>query len=147
MSAYAEARQIFESRKEERKKMGKKVSASEMLILSLGTGSIKVPYEYEKAKEWGLAGWARPVIDIMMSGVADTVDFQLKQIFDAFGHPENYIRIMPDLMGASEEMSNASPENISALKNAGIKAAEKSDSELERVADILCEDRTTFPNT
>lgn len=137
LCAYAEARQIFESGVEERRVAKKFASAAEMFILSIGTGTIKVPYEYEKAKGWGLAGWARPVIDIMMSGVSDTVDFQLKQIFDAVGHPENYIRIMPDLLEASEDMSDASPENISCLKNAGTKAAEKFDGELERVAEIL----------
>lgn len=137
LCAYAEARQIFESRVEERKKTGKKCSASEMFIFSVGTGTVKVPYQYEKAKNWGLAGWARPVIDIMMSGVSDTVDFQLKQIFDAVGHPENYIRIMPDLLGTSDDMSNASPENIAALKNAGLNAVEKFDSELCRVAELL----------
>ena len=79
------------------------------------------------------------MIDIMMSGVSDTVDFQLKQIFDAVGHPENYIRLMPDLLGASDDMSNASAENIAKLKNAGTKAAEKFDSELERVAALLVE--------
>jgi patatin-like phospholipase/acyl hydrolase len=140
LCAYAEARQIFESRVEERRKTGKKCSASEMLILSIGTGTVKVPYEYEKTTRWGLAEWVRPVIDIMMSGVSDTVDFQLKQIFDAVGHPENYIRIMPDLLTASDDMSNASSENIFALKNAGLKAAEKFDSELERVAQILTND-------
>jgi len=137
LCAYAEARQIFESGIEERRRMKKNASASEMFILSIGTGTVKVPYEYEKAKGWGLAGWARPVIDIMMSGVSDTVDFQLKQIFDAVGHPENYIRIMPDLLGASDDMSNASPENLSKLKNAGTKAAEKFDTELEKVANAL----------
>ncbi len=140
LCAYAEARQIFESGIEERRARGKKMaSASEMFILSVGTGTVKVPYQYEKAKSWGLAGWARPVIDIMMSGVSDTVDFQLQQIFDAVGHPENYIRLMPDLAGASEDMSNASTENLLALKNAGFKAAEKFDAELERAATILCE--------
>ncbi|MBI3502020.1 MAG: patatin-like phospholipase family protein [Bacteroidetes bacterium] len=147
LCAYAEARQIFESGIEERKKRGKKMaSASEMFILSVGTGTVKVPYEYDKAKNWGLAGWARPVIDIMMSGVSDTVDFQLQQIFDAVGYPENYIRLMPDLAGASEDMSNASSENLLALKNAGLKSAGEFDSELERAADILCESKTASPN-
>jgi patatin-like phospholipase/acyl hydrolase len=144
LCAYAEARQIFESRKEERKVAGKKASASEMLILSIGTGTVKVPYEYKNAKRWGLAGWARPVIDIMMSGVSDTVDFQLTQIFDAVGHPENYIRLMPPLIDettgkklANEEMSDASPENLAALKRAGEMAAAKFDARLENVADKL----------
>lgn len=140
LCAYAEARQIFESMREERRVAGKKVSASEMLILSVGTGTVKVPYSYETAREWGLAGWVRPVLDIMMSGVSDTVDFQLKQIFDAVGKPENYVRLIPDLAGVNPEMSDASPGNMEALRIAGIKAAEKFDAELEKVAAALISD-------
>lgn len=144
LCAYAEARQVFESAIEERRRAGKFASAAEMFILSIGTGSVKVPYAYEKAKGWGLAGWARPVIDVMMSGVSDTVDFQLRQIFDAVGSPENYIRLMPPLRDettgkklANEEMSDASPENIDALRRAGEMAVRKFDAQLERTAEIL----------
>ncbi len=146
LCAYAEARQIFESGIEERERASKKCSASEMFILFVGTGTVKVPYELEKTKSWGLAGWARPIINIMMSGVSDTVDFQLKQIFDAVGHSENYIRVMPDLNGASEDISNASLENIRQLTDAGINAAEKFDAELERAADILCGSKNAGSN-
>ena len=146
LCAYAEARQIFESGIEERKISGKKASVSEMFILSIGTGTVKVPYEYDHARKWGLAGWARPIIDIMMSGVADTVDYQLQQIFEAVGHSENYIRLSPDLAGASEEMSNVSSENLLLLKNAGTKAALTFDAQLERASDILCESKNDIAN-
>ena len=143
LCAYAEARQIFESMREDRKALGKKVSASEMLILSVGTGTVKVPYAYETARGWGLAGWVRPVLDIMMSGVSDTVDFQLKQIFDAVGKPQNYVRLMPDLTGVNPEMSDASPKNLEALRILGIRSAEKFDAELEKVANALINDSGT----
>jgi patatin-like phospholipase/acyl hydrolase len=139
LCAYAEACEIFETQQPERKQAGKKIGASEIFMLSIGTGTVKVPYEYKDAKGWGLAGWVRPVIDIMMSGVSDTVDYQLKQFFSAAGHAGNYIRIMPDLAGASEEMSDVSAKNLNALRNAGLKAAEKFDALLERAAKCCCE--------
>ena len=79
----AEARSTFKGRPK----------AKDMAILSLGTGYKKKPYNYRRAKDWGQLGWARPVIDIMMSGVSETVDYQLKQIFDAVGKPKQYLRI------------------------------------------------------
>src|SRR3954453_19507107 len=52
-------------------------SASDVsVIAALGTGSHTKPIEYKDAKGWGEAGWARPVIDVVFDGVADTVDFE-----------------------------------------------------------------------
>ena len=38
----------------------------------------------------GLRG-AKPVLDIVMSGVSETVDFQLGQVYQAVGKPEQYV--------------------------------------------------------
>lgn len=132
MCAYAEARQQFK-----RMDGSKNVTASDMFMLSIGTGSMKRSYEYEKAKGWGALGWIQPVLDIMMSGASDTVDFQLKQIFDAIDSSNNYVRIDPLLGEADTEMDNASDKNLQALKEAGIATTEKYKAELDRVADFL----------
>lgn len=137
LCAYAEARQQFK-----RQDGIKNVTASDMFILSIGTGTIKKSYDYNKAVGWGALGWIEPVLDIMMSGVSDTVDFQLKQIFDAIDKGENYIRIDPEMGEADTEMDNASPENLQALSEAGIATAEKFEKELDRVVDFLVNNST-----
>jgi len=126
LCAYAEARNLPGNPK-----------AKDMFILCLGTGKIEKAYHYKQAKDWGLVEWLKPVLDIMMSGVGETVDFQLKQIFDAVGKPDQYVRIEPNLFDASPEMDNASLENLNALKVAGQVCAEENDKLLERVADDL----------
>jgi patatin-like phospholipase/acyl hydrolase len=132
LCAYAEARhQCF------RNGSSQNVTADEMFILSLGTGSVKKAYDYDKAKGWGALGWIEPVLDIMMSGASDTIDFQLRQIFDAGDNNHQYVRISPDMGEADTEMDNASPENLKALREAGISTAEKYDDDLERIADFL----------
>ncbi len=54
-----------------------KPRAKQMLIVSLGTGSETKEYGYKNAKKWGKIRWIQPVIDIMMSGSSETVDFHL----------------------------------------------------------------------
>jgi uncharacterized protein len=132
LCAYAEARQQFK-----REDGSKNVTASDMFMLSIGTGTEKRSYDYDKAIGWGSLGWIQPVLDIMMSGASDTVDFQLEQIFDAIDKRENYIRIDPEMGEADTEMDNASSENLKALEEAGILTAEKYEKELNRVADFL----------
>ena len=132
MCAYAEARMQFK-----REDSSKNVTAMDMFMVSVGTGSTKKSYPYEKAKKWGELGWIEPIIDILMSGASDTIDFQLKQIFDAIDSTENYIRISPEIGAASSEMDDASPKNLQALKAAGTASAQKYDAELERIAGFL----------
>ena len=126
LCAYAEARQF-----------PTQPTAKDMVVLSLGTGVVKKAYEYKLAKDWGLLQWVKPVLDIMMSGVSETVDFQLQQIFDAAGKPGNYLRVEPELGNASPEMDDVSRENLDALREAGQSAAEKQDEELDKLVDLL----------
>ncbi|HET6225894.1 MAG TPA: patatin-like phospholipase family protein [Bacteroidia bacterium] len=128
LCAYAEARQKFKSKNSER---------MDMFMLSIGTGSKKESYAYNKTKGWGKMGWVKPVLDIMLSGASETVDFQMKHIFDAINCGDNYYRINPDIGKASIEMDDASPENLKALKEAGTATAEKYNAELEEIAAFL----------
>ena len=108
-----------------------------MAILSIGTGLVKKSYKYRKAKSWGTIEWIKPIIDIMMSGVAETVDYQLNQIFDSVNMHDQYLRITPDLINASPEMDEVSDNNLLALSKAGDLAVEKNHSELDRFAKLL----------
>ena len=111
--------------------------AKEMVILSLGTSATQESYPYDSAKNWGKVQWILPVLDIMMSGVAETVDYQLRQIYDAVQRPKQYLRIEPDLGDATPHMDDASPENLNNLRLAGQAAANQYHDELERFAAFL----------
>ena len=89
MCAYAEARKVFVKPRFRRKK----ASAEDFAILSIGTGYSKKEYDYNKVKDWGLIEWIKPMIDMMMDGVSDTVDYQVTQIFDSVDASEQYLRI------------------------------------------------------
>lgn len=131
LCAYSEARTLmFDENRN-------KPVAAEMAILSIGTGNIDTPYLYNKAKDWGLVEWIKPVIDIMMSGVSETVDYHMRQIFDASEKPKQYLRIDPDLGKASREMDDASYKNLKALEKAGKNSAIENDEKLTEFAEML----------
>jgi patatin-like phospholipase/acyl hydrolase len=127
LCAYAEVRHKFPGRPR----------AKDMAILSLGTGYIKKKYEYEKAKDWGAISWIRPVIDILMSGVAEVVDYQIAQIYDAIECPAQYLRINSDLKYAKPEMDCVSGDNLENLKREGIRIAAEFDAELDAFIEFL----------
>ncbi len=108
------------------------VTAKQMAILSLGTGYEKKSYDYNQAKDWGMLGWIKPLINIMMSGVSEVVDYQLSEIYQAVKAPGQYLRISTELpITVNPEMDDASRENLMALKELGTETAQKFDSQLD----------------
>lgn len=132
--AYVEAREHFKNEN------GRGVSAKDIFMVSLGTGSAEKPYMYNKAKGWGAAEWLKPIIDIMMSGSAETVDYQLKHVFDSEDVPHQYFRIEPTLGAADVDMDNVKEQNLQALKLAGEKSALAFEDKLNTIADVLIQE-------
>ncbi len=131
LCAYAEARRMSFGE-------GKiNPGAKRIFMLSLGTGSSDRSYEYNRVRKWGKIEWIKPIIDIMMNGVSQTVDYQLRQIYDAVEAPDQYIRINPKTGDAKSDMDNAELENLKALSIAGIESAEIHSDVLDHVAKTL----------
>jgi patatin-like phospholipase/acyl hydrolase len=85
------------------------------IIASLGTGSHTRPLPYTEVRTWGALKWASPILDVVFDGVADTTDFELDQLL-----PENaYVRLQIDLTRASDDLDNATPANLAALRAEG----------------------------
>jgi len=100
------------------------------IVASLGTGEQIRPYELGRARRWGQLEWARPVLDIVFDGVADTVDFQAAAMLP----PGGYVRLQTRLTIASDDLDDAGEENLRRLREEGQKLVR------ERAADIdaLC---------
>jgi uncharacterized protein len=92
--------------------------ARDFLMVSLGTGQTADRIPYGKAKRWGLAGWARPLLSVVFDGVSDTVDYQLDQLLrPAPSGPKRHYRFQAALTPDEEAMDDASGRHIAALKD------------------------------
>ncbi len=134
MCAYAEARKMKFSPKKQNP------TAKDMLLVSIGNiGTLKMGFPHNKVKNWGIIEWIKPLIDIMMSGVSQTVHYQLLQLFKAEDVIKQYVRIDPELYTAKADMDDASPRNLAALKEAGTRASELDEiqDKLDRVVKLL----------
>jgi patatin-like phospholipase/acyl hydrolase len=89
----------------------------EFLVVSLGTGELTRPIPYEDAKDWGLAMWAQPILNVVFDGVSDTVDYQLQQLLPS-GQDDRkrYYRFEIALEIGNDNMDDASQTNLFALK-------------------------------
>ena len=90
----------------------------EILVVSLGTGNESRAVHFNRAKRWGLAGWARPLIDVISDGVSDTVHVQLDEMLNP-GDDRKYFRFQQDIPLAQQALDNTSPENLTALRRIG----------------------------
>jgi patatin-like phospholipase/acyl hydrolase len=102
---------------------------ADVLVVSLGTGELTRKYPYEKAKGWGLAEWAQPVLNVMFDGVSDAVDYQLRQLLPVTGD-KRYYRFQVQLDEGNDAMDDASPENIGKLKELAKNLIAEKDGEL-----------------
>ncbi|MGL5063336.1 MAG: patatin-like phospholipase family protein [Microcoleus sp.] len=135
LCAYAEVRHKFRIPDD---RPDKGPTAKEMVILSLGTGENEKKYPYEDVKDWGQVEWIEPLIDILMSGISETVNYQLLQIYDAIDRPHQYLRINPNLINEKPlALDDASEDSISQLVRIGKEQAEKYDAELDKFIDLL----------
>jgi uncharacterized protein len=109
-----------------------RADAEPELMLSLGTGEQTRAYTFEETRSWGQLEWARPVLDIVFDGVANTIDFEAVTLMR-----DRYVRLQPPLGAASDDLDDASPENLAALTAQAETLIAESDAELDRVCAVL----------
>jgi hypothetical protein len=99
VAAYAEARRVYPQ-------------ATDILVVSVGTGDRNDGLKYSQVRAWGLVGWARRITSLFMDSVSETSDYELYFIL---GKDRNY-RLQPELRKAANGMDCVSPENMRLLR-------------------------------
>jgi patatin-like phospholipase/acyl hydrolase len=85
----------------------------DVVLLSLGCGQRTEKHSFDEIKDWGLVGWARPILDVVFDGVSDAVNYQLERVLS----PNLYLRLQVELTLASDDLDDASEENLARLRS------------------------------
>jgi patatin-like phospholipase/acyl hydrolase len=88
------------------------VEARDVVLLSLGTGQHTRKRPFDEIKDWGVARWARPILDVAFDGMSDAVDYQLDHVLSR----ERYWRLQTELTLASDDLDDASADNLAKLR-------------------------------
>jgi hypothetical protein len=102
------------------------------VLASLGTGEHTRPLPYREVKDWGKLEWAQPIIDVVFDGSADAVDSQLSRLLD-----DRYIRLQTRLDQASDDLDDASAENLAALQREAAQLIARHDADIDRLCSAL----------
>lgn len=96
----------------------------EIQVVSIGTGQPPqdyasgnpIPVRWSHSQGWGLARWARPVLEVVFDGVAEAAEYELRRLCrHADGQSPRYHRLQSPLRNASHALDDASPPNIARL--------------------------------
>jgi patatin-like phospholipase/acyl hydrolase len=102
------------------------------LMLSLGTGEHTRAYTFEQVRWWGQLKWARPLLDMVFDGVADTIEFESATLLR-----DRYVRLQTVLDVASDDFDDASEENLAALRAEAEQLIAASGEKIDRACAIL----------
>ena len=113
-----------------------------ILLASVGTGQATEKLSYDQAKGWGLIGWARPVLDVVFDGVADTVDYQLKLLLPG---KAQYFRFQTPLDAGEDAMDDVSPANLARLVATADKLVQDRRDDIRQLCEALTAARPAVP--
>lgn len=107
-------------------------AAAVSVLASLGTGSATRRIEYDHARWWGQLQWAQPLLDVVLDGVGDTTDFHLTALLGP-----RYVRLQTRLDRASDDLDDASPENLDRLREEAEALIAARSDDLDRLCETL----------
>ncbi len=102
------------------------------VLLSLGTGEHTRRLEHDEIEDWGQLEWARPLIDVVFDGGQDAVDFQLRALLG-----DRYVRLQTLLGEASDDLDDASEQNLAALRREAERLIAARGAEIDAVCERL----------
>ena len=119
------------------RKKGQTLSNSDILLVSLGTGSLTTAYQYHEAKNWGLVQWARPLMNILFDGGSELVAGELRRLLEPINRedPQLYYRFQTFLTSELEDMDNCA--NIQALQGIAKRLIIEKTEEIDKLCDLL----------
>jgi hypothetical protein len=106
---------------------------ADVVLLSLGTGQRTRKRRFADIDDWGLVEWARPILDVVFDGISDAVDYQLRQVLGE----GRYWRLQVELTRASDDLDDASPENLRELRRHAEELIAARSSDLDAVVAAL----------
>lgn len=126
--------------------------ADRYLVLSLGTRLLATEIPYDKARNWGAVGWARPILHVIFDGGADVVDHHLRLELD---HPQQklstYVRLELSVAGHQQqgdlpscEFDDIRPQNLARLEAQAQRFLQQEQEQIGPLIAQLQEPRTPF---
>lgn len=122
-------------------KINPELKPENILTISLGTGKADRTINEDRVAESGALDWLPYILDILMNDAVDLPDYQLKQIYNLSGCPENYIHIDCVLDREKNEVDNVTDIYFEYLLDRANVAIRRNADTIQRLAEFLVQRR------
>jgi uncharacterized protein len=115
------------------------LNIDDILVVSLGAGSLTSVYAYDEVKKWGLLQWAKPLLNIVLDGGSEVVAGELERLFESNskGNQASYYRFQTFLKSELETIDNTKPENLRQLQTLAKTLIQEKSKEIDDLCSIL----------
>ena len=130
---------ILEAQINSKRKAQKVLNTEDILIVSLGTGSLTSVYPYKEVKNWGLLQWGRPLLNIMFDGSSEVVAGELEQLFEPSAQEAQsfYYRFQTLLDSELEEIDNTKLQNTRQLQAIAHRLISNKSQQIDELCSLL----------
>ncbi|MBE9208860.1 patatin-like phospholipase family protein [Nostoc sp. LEGE 06077] len=130
---------ILEAQISHKKTASKVLNPEDILVVSLGTGSLTSVYPYNEVKNWGLLQWGRPLLNIVFDGGSEVVSGQLEQLFEANDQEakSSYYRFQPFLDKELEQIDNIKLQNTRQLQAIAHQMIAQNSRQIDELCSLL----------
>lgn len=117
------------------------LNTEDILIVSLGTGSLTRVYPYNEVKNWGLLQWGRPLLNIMFDGSSEVVAGELERLFPSKTSETKsyYYRFQTILDAELEEIDKTTLRNIRQLQTVAQQMISQNSQKIDELCGLLLE--------
>ncbi|MCP6760187.1 MAG: patatin-like phospholipase family protein [Fischerella sp. CENA71] len=130
---------ILEAQISSKRKAKKVLNTEDILIVSLGTGSLTSVYPYKEVKNWGLLQWGRPLLNIVFDGSSEVVSGELEQLFEPSDKEAKsfYYRFQTFLDQELEEIDNTKLQNTRQLQAIAHRLISEKSQQIDELCSLL----------
>ncbi|MDZ8258885.1 patatin-like phospholipase family protein [Nostoc sp. ChiQUE01b] len=130
---------ILEAQISSKRKAKKVLNTEDILVVSLGTGSLTSVYPYKEVKNWGLLQWGRPLLNIVFDGGSEVVSGELERLFEPSEKEAKsfYYRFQTLLDGELEEIDNTKLQNTRQLQTIAHRLISEKGQQIDELCSLL----------
>ncbi|BAY25360.1 patatin [Calothrix sp. NIES-2100] len=130
---------ILEAQITSKRKAKKVLNIEDILVVSLGTGSLTSTYPYKEVKNWGLLQWGRPLLNIVFDSGSEVVSGKLEQLFEPSDEKAKsfYYRFQTFLDAELEEIDNTKLQNTRQLQAVAHKLISEKSQQIDELCSLL----------
>ena len=130
---------ILEAQISSKRKAEKVLNPEDIVVVSLGTGSLTSVYPYKEVKNWGLWQWGRPLLNMMFDSNSKVVAGELEQLFEPSDREAKsfYYRFQTLLDSELEEIDNTQVQNTRHLQAIAHRLISNKSQQIDELCSLL----------